>query len=140
MEVTLATGDKLSTRIIELCRDSIDDLKNCYLVSTSWTPASRRRRRPGYLCYLRVHAPDLTTIMPCRPDTSIGKSLLNSKPPAISLSITGVCLSSHCHRCPSTCWNIARSRCEHARCTARTIPRYCSRRRRPYPTSLDTYR
>jgi len=28
--------------IIELCKDSTDDLKNCSLVSTSWTPASRR--------------------------------------------------------------------------------------------------
>jgi len=41
MEVT-ALPQEIVDSIIELFRDSIDDLKNCSLVSTSWIPTSRR--------------------------------------------------------------------------------------------------
>ena len=37
-----AVPQEIVDSIIELCKDSTDDLKNCSIVSTSWTPASRR--------------------------------------------------------------------------------------------------
>jgi len=45
MEVTTLPQEIIDF-IIELCRDSINDLKSCSLVSTSWTPASRRHLFP----------------------------------------------------------------------------------------------